>query len=100
MSKGITLKNIDLTGISPSTEREKISEEDREFENAIYESLVNRSYDNDKHAIEEFWDTVQARLGLLQLTLGITADEVMEHYYLHEEKLLNRPRDKKVNDCE
>lgn len=89
---GIVLKNIDLTGITPSDEREKISEEDREFENAIYESLVDKSYDNYKHAIEEFWDTVQARLGLLQLTLGITSKEVMEHYPLYLEKIKNRPR--------
>lgn len=89
---GIVLKNIDLTGITPSDEREKISEEDREFENAIYESLVDKSYDNYKHAIEEFWDTVQARLGLLQLTLGINAEEIMEHYKYHEEKIKNRPR--------
>lgn len=90
--EGVKLRNIDLTGISASIEREKISEEDKEFEYAIYESLVNRSYENDKHAIEEFWDTVQARLGLLYITLGITADEVMEHYKYHEEKIKNRPR--------
>ena len=90
--EAVKLRNIDLTGISASTERAKIDEEDREFENAIYESLVNRSYENDKHAIEEFWDTVQARLGLLQITLGITADEVAEHYKYHEEKIKNRPR--------
>jgi hypothetical protein len=95
----IELKDIDLTGISASTELSKMNEENREFEEAVFESLCNTSYENDKHAIEEFWDKVQSSLSYLTVTLGIKADEVMEHYQFHLEKIKNRPR-KKVKEHE
>ena len=41
--------------------------------------------------IEEFWDCVQARLGLLDKA-GINASRVMEGYEDHLKKLKNRPR--------
>lgn len=88
----IKLRDIDLTGISASTELNKMNEENKEFEEAVFESLCNRSYDTDKHAIEEFWDKVQSSLSYLTVTLGIKADEVMDHYNLHLEKIKNRPR--------
>lgn len=88
----IELKDIDLTGISASTELSKMNEENREFEEAVFEGLCNRSYETDKHVIEEFWDKVQSSLSYLTVTLGITAEEVMEHYPLHLEKIKDRPR--------
>ena len=90
---GIKLKNLDLYGVTPVDQVNKVDEESKEFENAVFECLVNRNYENEKHAIEEFWDCVQARLSYLQLTLGITADEVMEHYKFHLKKIKDRPRD-------
>lgn len=90
---GIKLKDLDLNGVTPVEQVSKVEEESKEFENAVFECLVNRNYENEKHAIEEFWDCVQVRLSYLQLTLGITANEVMEHYKFHLEKIQNRPRD-------
>lgn len=43
------------------------------------------------HAIEEYLDLVQSALGLLSVA-NITAQEVMEAYPKHLEKLKNRPR--------
>lgn len=84
----IKLKNIDLEGVTLSDEIKKVEEEDREFESAVLCSTK-------KHQIEEFWDCMQARLGVLQL-LGIGEDEVMEGYRKHLKKIKNRPRVKKV----
>lgn len=95
--KAITLKNIDVSEISLEDQMQKLYEERHEFEMAVLEALVDRTPENDKHAIEELLDEFQAGLSYLQKTLGITAQEVMDHYYLHEEKIRNRPRDKKVN---
>ncbi|AQS10595.1 hypothetical protein CLOBY_27400 [Clostridium saccharobutylicum] len=90
--EGINLVNIDLTGITASTELLKVIEENNEFESAVFECLCNPIDENRKHAIEEFWDKVQSSLSYLQVTLGIKADEVMEQYNLHLEKIKNRPR--------
>ena len=45
--------------------------------------------------ISEFWDTVQARLGILQ-KLGVDAKIVMKYYPEHLKKLENRPRTKEI----
>ena len=92
--KAITLKNIDVSNISLEDQLEKLYEERNEFEMAVLEALVDRNYEHDKHAIEELLDEFQAGLSYLYKTLGITAQEVMDHYYLHEEKLKQRPRKK------
>lgn len=90
--KAITLKNIDVSEISLEDQMKKLYEERHEFEMAVLEALCNRTPENDRHAIEELLDEFQAGLSYLQKTLGITAQEVMDHYYLHEEKIRNRPR--------
>lgn len=90
----ITLRNIDVSGITLEEQIEKLHEERHEFEMAVLEALVDRNYEHDKHAIEELLDEFQAGLSYLYKTLGITAQEVMDHYYLHEEKLKQRPRKK------
>lgn len=88
---GIELRNIDLIGISIEQQTQKAIEEDNE----LIEAIAKRDKDN---AIEEFWDCVQVRLGALQIALGITAQEVMEAYTKHLEKLKNRPRKKDVKN--
>jgi transcriptional regulator with XRE-family HTH domain len=86
------LVDLNLQGISPSDEFQKVQEENKEFEMAILECLCNPNINTRNHAIEEFWDKVQSSLSYLQVTLGINADDVMEQYHLHLEKLKNRPR--------
>ena len=90
----ITLRNIDVSDITLEDQIDKLHEERHEFEMAVLEALVDRNYEHDKHAIEELLDEFQAGLSYLYKTLGITAQEVMDHYYLHEEKLKLRPRKK------
>lgn len=90
----ITLRNIDVSDITLEEQIDKLHEERHEFEMAVLEALVDRNYEHDKHAIEELLDEFQAGLSYLYKTLGITAQEVMDHYYLHEEKLKLRPRKK------
>ncbi|MBY6789229.1 UNVERIFIED_ORG: hypothetical protein B2H98_05380 [Clostridium botulinum] len=87
----ITLKNIDLTGITISDEMVKVAEEDSELDKALLEYCCNNTKDTKDHVIEEYWDTVQARLGLLQ-KCGINAHEIMQGYYKHLVKLKDRPR--------
>lgn len=83
----VKLENIDLTGITEKQQLYKMFEEDAEFENAL-------SMCDIQNAIEEFWDVVQVRLGLLQISLGVTANEVMGNYSKHLKKIENRPREK------
>lgn len=80
----IKLVNINLETVSLKEQIRKIDEEDTEFIRAIMG-------EDDEHIIEEFWDTVQARLGLLE-KIGIDANRVMEFYPKHLEKIKNRPR--------
>ena len=90
--KSLRLVDLNLQGITPSDELLKVQEENKEFEMAILECLCNPIEENKLHAIEEFWDKVQSSLSYLQITLGITANEAMEQYHLHLEKIKNRPR--------
>lgn len=83
--KGIELKNIDLSNISMTEQWDKVAEEDIEFEES----------DDIFEMISEFWDTVQARLGILQ-KLGVDAKIVMKYYPEHLKKLENRPRVKEI----
>ncbi len=97
--KGIILQNIDLTGITLFDELNKLAEERAEFKDAIlvYMTIKTSSKDGEEieecknHIIEEFWDTMQVKLGVLD-KLGITAQEVMQGYPKHLEKIKNRPR--------
>lgn len=85
--EGIKLKNIDLTGINVIEQLNKVKEEEMEFMVAIESADL-------ESAIDEFYDTIQSKLGLLEKIFGITAKEVMEQYPKHLEKLKNRPRSK------
>ena len=81
----IELRNINLENVSLSEQVSKVKEEDKEFLDAV-------RYEEEEHAIEEFWDKVQSSLGLLYKMRGITAEEVMQYYKYHLEKIKNRPR--------
>lgn len=83
--EAIKLVNIDLTGISVIKQINKVKEEDTEFMIAIETG-------DKEEAIKEYFDKIQAPLGLLEKVFGISADEVMKEYPKHLEKLKNRPR--------
>ena len=87
---GIVLKNIDLSKVSLNTQVKKVIEEENEF----FEALSDLEYKvgNKDHVIEEFWDTVQSKLGLLEKH-GISAESVMAGYDKHLEKIEDRPRE-------
>lgn len=80
----IELKNINLDGITQAEQIQKVYEEVNEFEMAV----INRDIDN---AVEEFFDLMQASLGVLD-KMGLDADYVTNQYSLHLEKIKNRPR--------
>lgn len=93
VNDSIQLRNIDLAGISKRDQYDKFIEEQAEFRGAFREFTFTRKEKDKFHAIEEFYDMLQSALGMLQLE-GTTAEEVMQHYPLHEEKLKHRPRSK------
>lgn len=96
-NNSIQLKNIDLTGISKGEQAQKVNEEMKEF----FEAFQTYIYDNGgskSHVIEEFWDEIQSKLGLLE-KYGISASDVMKEYPKHLEKLKTRPRQKKCSKC-
>ena len=90
--EGLILKNIDLTGISIIEQINKVKEEETEFMIAI-------ELGNKENAIEEFFDDMQVKLGLLEKVFGIKADKVMGKYDKHLEKIKFRPRNKQCNKC-
>ena len=92
----IKLKNIGLAKVSISEQTTKVLEEDNEFDMAVLEYGYCKNYITKNHLIEEFWDTVQARIGVLQKA-GIDVNTIMEQYPKHLEKIRNRPRDKRCN---
>ena len=81
----IELKNIDLRKVPKEEQVEKVVEEFQEF----WTAYNNKDRDNLK---EEFFDVMQAMLGLMHKE-GITALEVMEGYSKHIEKIKKRPRE-------
>ena len=87
----IELKNIDLSKVCIYKQISKVAEEENEFMEAFQTYADFKNSTNKKHLIEEFYDRMQSALGLLQ-KLGIDADEVMECYPKHLEKIKNRPR--------
>lgn len=86
----IELKNIDLSKVSIREQYKKAAEEGNEYWRALNGFI--RGIDTKEHVIEEFFDWIQAELGILEKR-GITADEVMAGYPKHLEKLKHRPRD-------
>ena len=86
----IELKNIDLRKVSILKQFKKVIEETGELIDAL--DGLYTTEDTKEHVIEEYWDLVQAWLGVLD-KYCITADEVMKGYSKHLEKIKNRPRD-------
>lgn len=99
----IELKNIDLSKVSLKEQYKKAFEEQHELEIELFkleqkifaQSLTSipvfmETYK--QNVISEFWDLVQAWLGVLAKD-GINADKVMDEYPKHLEKLKHRPRD-------
>ena len=85
----IELKNIDLRKVSILKQFKKVIEEHEELIDAL--DGLYTTEDTKEHVIEEYWDLVQAWLGVLD-KYCITADEVMAGYPNHLEKIKNRPR--------
>lgn len=88
----IELKNIDLSKVTLCNQIKKSQEEDVELWEAIQDYEREKTEKNREHVIEEFWDRMQADLGVLY-KLGISAYDVMLDYDKHIEKIKNRPRD-------
>ena len=88
----IELKNIDLSKETLCNQIKKSQEEDVELWEAIQDYERDKTEYNRNHVIEEYWDRMQADLGVLY-KLGISAYDVMEYYPNHLEKLKHRPRD-------
>ena len=84
-NRSIELKNIDLSKVPRQEQVERVVEEFQEF----WTAYNNKDRDNLK---EEFFDVMQSMLGLMHKE-GITAEEVMESYSKHLEKIKNRPRE-------
>ena len=98
----IELKNIDLSKVTLKEQYKKAFEEQHELEIELIKleekihlqsltSVVIYDLIERKNALGEFWDVVQAWLGVLAKD-GITAKEVMEYYPKHLKKLEHRPR--------
>ena len=98
----IELKNIDLENVTLKEQYKKAFEEQHELEIELMKleekihlqsltSLVIDDLIERQNVISEFWDVVQAWLGVLAKE-GITADEVMAGYPKHLEKIKHRPR--------
>ena len=90
------LFNIDLKGHTPEEQINKIEEEETEFDNALIEfrdrkANISETKERElrEHAIEEFWDMIQANLGLMKM-YGISAYEVQEGYTKHHKKMDKR----------
>lgn len=90
----IELKNIDLSKVTIVSQYSKAVEEENEYHEAL--SNFIKQADTKEHVIEEFFDWIQAELGILYKR-GITAEEVMLEYPKHLEKIKNRPRQNEVS---
>ena len=86
----IKLQNIDLSKVSLKEQYKKCIEEECEFYEAANNALTQEKERD--HAMEEFYDCMQSKLGVLY-KLGISAYDVMKYYPNHLEKLKHRPRD-------
>lgn len=99
----IELKNIDLENVTLKEQYKKAFEEQHELEIELYKlerkifaqsltSLPVYMETYRQNVISEFWDVVQAWLGVLAKD-GITSSAVMAGYPKHLEKIKHRPRD-------
>lgn len=84
--RGIELKNINLDGITQGEQIKKVYEETDEFVQAVIKGDIT-------NAVEEYFDVLQAGLGVLQ-KMGLSAEYIMSQYGKHLEKIKLRPRSK------
>ena len=89
--KSIVLKNID-TSMDFGELRNKLIKDREKFTNTVFSCMLSYVYKDKnigeykKDAIEAFWNMVQSSVGLLQ-KIDVDADEVMEYYNKHLEKI-------------
>ena len=89
---GITLRNIDLTGLTLVDELYKLDEERKELTEALLTYLFSPIEPNRNHLIEEICDNIQVPVSILGV-LGIGIDELTTYWNKeHLEKLKDRPR--------
>lgn len=93
--KSIVLKNINLNNLSLDELYDKAIEDGKEFIDTIFSYIFSCDNDNFDHedtekckeyAIEVFWNMVQLGIGFLQ-KINVDADEVMEEYPKHLQKI-------------
>ena len=89
---GISLKNIDLTGLTLNDELVKAEEEEKEFKQALLAYLYDTNGISREHLLEELCDTIQVRLSIMK-TIDIDVEEIVNYWSTkHLEKLQFRPR--------
>ena len=87
--QSITLKNVDVSNKHIWGQGRKVIEHGENFVETVVDYRFTATDDTEeykKYAIEDFWNMVQAGLGLLQ-NAGIDADEVMAEYSEYLEKI-------------
>jgi hypothetical protein len=88
----ISLKNINLTGLTLVDELEKAEEEEKEFKQALITFLKDSNEISREHLLEELCDTIQVKLSIMK-TIDIDIEEITTYWNTkHLEKLKDRPR--------
>lgn len=89
---GITLRNINLTGLTLVDELLKADEEETEFKQALISYLQDRHEVSREHLLEELCDTIQVKLSTMK-TIDIDIEEIVAYWNTkHLEKIKDRPR--------
>ena len=78
------IKNIDLSQVSLVEQKLEFEKEIEEFKEALFN--YEHGYSIKSHIIKKYFDMMQTGLGLLQ-KVNINADDVMEEYPKHLEKI-------------
>ena len=95
---GITLRNIDLTGLTLIDELVKAEEEEKEFREALLGYLYDKHEISRNHLLEELCDTIQVKLSTLK-AIDIDIPEIVDYWNTkHLEKLKDRPRKEKTHE--
>lgn len=91
---GITLRNINLEGLTLVDELVKEEEEEKEFTQALISYLYDKHEVSREHLLEELCDTIQVKLSIMK-TIDIDVEEIVGYWNTkHLEKLPLRPRKK------
>ena len=92
--KSIVLKNIDTSDKTFINQIEKVIKDGNKFAKSVANYVLAPVYEKNtvvckEDAIKTFWEMVQTGLGLLQ-KIDVDADEVMEEYPKHLQKMENQ----------